>query len=76
MDWIRVNIPYDNWPSWAQKLNEARWWCEDNFGHYPLWPGEPLPVDDPNAPRWAYLGDGGFIFQDERDATLFALRWG
>ncbi len=43
-------------------------WCEDHFGRaYERNEYEPA--------RWRFVSEGVFEFQEEKDRTLFLLRW-
>lgn len=59
------------------RLASAWMWCRQNFEKpnnkdiYALG----LESGRSDHGKWAYLGNGLFEFRDERDATLFALRW-
>jgi hypothetical protein len=70
-----------------ERYTEMRNWCLEKFGKNALWPSQ-LAVPNSHS-RWYTLGDypkerfsmaaktGGakFVFQDDRDATMFSLRW-
>jgi hypothetical protein len=43
-----------------------RKWCRENFGPSDEWR---------NINRWTYKFQGKFIFVNEEDAMMFALRW-
>jgi len=47
--------------SYHELTTEAQRWCTDQFGEM-------------NSERWGYFIDG-FNFNDEKDYTLFLLRW-
>jgi hypothetical protein len=70
-----------------ERYTEMREWCLENLGRNALWPGQ---LDVPNGPTvWYTQGDypkeqfgmtaesgrAKFVFRDDRDATMFSLRW-
>lgn len=60
---MQVDVPYS-------KANDARKWVKDNCPSY-------ITLNVKTTPDWIdntemYIT---FYFSDERDATLFALRW-
>ena len=59
---ITINMDKDASPEWR----EAIVWCMENFGPSYEWR---------NINRWTYKFQGKFIFVNEEDAVLFALRW-
>lgn len=40
-------------------------WCEEH-----------LYYSNHNKPCWRYVGEGVFEFENEKDYTMFMLRWG
>ena len=63
----RIKMPYSS-NLHTVIANDAIYWCKDKFGEhfYPLQLGDR---------RWSYAGMGEFVFKQEEDAVLFALRW-
>lgn len=70
-----------------ERYTSMRDWCKDQFGANALWPAQ---LNAPNGPvRWYTQGDypkeiygmksetgaARFVFREDRDATLFSLRW-
>jgi hypothetical protein len=70
-----------------ERYTEMREWCLKQFGKNALWPAQ---LDIPDGPAlWYTQGDypkelfgtssesgrARFVFREDRDATLFSLRW-
>jgi len=65
-----VISPYS--PSWSIEGNISTWtalqeWCENNFGIV----GDPWST---TAERW-YYNNGKIFLRNEKDLSLFVLRW-
>lgn len=67
-DYYCVSIQIVYWVDPTHTWSEMQAWCLDLFGPQ----GD--PCGDESSARW-YYNDSKFWFREERDRTLFMLRW-
>lgn len=70
-----------------ERYTEMREWCLEQFGRNALWPAQLKVEDGPvlwytqgDYPKEEYgmkaeQGRARFVFREDRDATMFSLRW-
>lgn len=72
MHTVRINKPISLGAGWG-KFSQELAWCKDHLGEYPGREGLNWTVHSNWSPNG--LSGADFLFEDEKTATLFALRW-